>query len=221
MENAAEALKMAGSVLLFIIALSIAILAFSQTREAIDAVLKYLDREYWTMEGDDRFYYLADGNDTERYVGLETIIPTIYRAYNESYKIIFKDFPDDYCLYMDTSKNKKICKIGSDDETGISDSVDFLNGIVYGKFEPSKNNFYNTKSESGQAIQRRLPEKSLYNYLEEKLKKDNYKIKETLGTYYQQDVNKNPEYTGENPSEEVSDVNRQERRVITYTFEKF
>lgn len=221
MENAVEALKMAGSVLLFVLALSVAILAFSQTREAIDTVLKYSDREYWTIEDDKRFYYLADGSDTERYVGLETIIPTIYRAYNESYKIIFKNFPDEYYLYHDASKNKDICKIGSDDETGISDPVDFLNGIVYGKFEPSKNNFYNTESESGQAIQRMLPEKSLYNYLEEKLEEDNYKIKETLGTYYQQDVNKNPEYTGENPSEEVSDVNKQERRVITYTFEKF
>lgn len=115
MENAAEALKMAGSVLLFIIALSIAILAFSQTREAIDAVLKYLDREYWTMEGDDRFYYLADGNDTERYVGLETIIPTIYRANSEGFDIVFK-FKDDYYLYDEktTSGSKKVCKISAD-----------------------------------------------------------------------------------------------------------
>lgn len=221
MENAVEALKMAGSVLIFVLALSVVILAFSQTREAIDTVLRYSDREYWTIEGDSRFYYLANENNTERYVGLETIIPTIYRAYNESYEIIFKNFPEGHYLYRDTSKNKDICKIGSDDETGISDSVDFLNGIVYGEFEPSKNNFYYKGSESERPIQRKLPEKSLYNFLEENLKKGKYKIKETLGTYYQQDVNKNPEYTGENPSEEVSDVNKQERRVITYTFEEF
>ena len=52
MENAVEALKMAGSVLIFVLALSVVILAFSQTREAIDTVLRYSDREYWTIEGD-------------------------------------------------------------------------------------------------------------------------------------------------------------------------
>lgn len=203
MENAVEALKMAGAVLIFILALSVAILAFSQTREAIDVVLKYSDREYWTIEGDSRFYYLANANDTERYVGLETIIPTIYRAYNESYKIIFKNFPEEYYLYKDTS-NKEICKIGSDDETGISDSLDFVNGIVYGKYDEKKNNF------GRGSHQRQLPSESLYSYLERILK--TYKIKETLGTYYQQDI-------GEEPSV-ISDVNKTESRVITYTFER-
>ena len=44
MENVADALKMAGSVLLFVIGLTIAILAFSQAREEIDSVLRYSDR---------------------------------------------------------------------------------------------------------------------------------------------------------------------------------
>lgn len=115
MENAVEALKMAGSVLIFVLALSVAILAFSQTREAIDTVLKYSDREYWTIEGDERFYYLADGSDTERYVGLETIIPTIYRANSEGFDIVFK-FKDNYYLYKEktTSGNKDVCKISAD-----------------------------------------------------------------------------------------------------------
>lgn len=115
MENAVEALKMAGSVLLFIIALSVVILAFSQTREAIDTVLRYSDREYWTIEGDSRFYYLANENDTERYVGLETIIPTIYRANSEGFDIVFK-FKDGYYLYEEktTSGSKKVCKISAD-----------------------------------------------------------------------------------------------------------
>ena len=95
MENVSDALKMAGSVLLFIIGLSVAILAFSQAREAIDAVLKYTDREYLTIEGDSRFYYLSNTNDTNRYVGLETIIPSRVSAAKESYKKDFV-FDDDY-----------------------------------------------------------------------------------------------------------------------------
>ena len=41
-ENIADALKMAGSVLLFVMGLSIAILAFSQARESMDIVLSYI-----------------------------------------------------------------------------------------------------------------------------------------------------------------------------------
>ena len=86
-ENIADALKMAGSVLLFVMGLSIAILAFSQARESMDIVLSYSDRESLSIEGDSRFYYLSNDNDTSRYVGKETIIQAIYRAYKENYKI--------------------------------------------------------------------------------------------------------------------------------------
>ena len=50
-ENIADALKMAGSVLLFVMGLSIAILAFSQARESMDIVLSYSDRESLSIEG--------------------------------------------------------------------------------------------------------------------------------------------------------------------------
>ena len=70
MENVVDALKMAGSVLLFVIGLSVAILAFSQAREAIDSVLKYSDRESFTMQDEDVikiFYYLSK-DYTNRYI---------------------------------------------------------------------------------------------------------------------------------------------------------
>lgn len=220
MENAVEALKMAGSVLIFIIALSIAILLFSQAREAIDSVLKYSDREYATIEENNRFYYLANINDTQRYVGIETIIPSIYRAYAESYKIVF-EFPDDYYLYEDLSTSRFVRKIDAIDKTGVnSKNLDFLNGIVYHKYEPERGNF-------GTKNKRVLNETSLYDYITEKLK--TYKIKETLGTYYMEDkidengnqLNIRYDYNEgkkTNPSE-ISDVNKRELRVITYTFE--
>ena len=88
-DNVADALRMAGSVLLFVLGLSIAILALSQARESLDIVLSYSDRESLTIENDERYYYLASENDTSRYVGKETVIPAIYRAYKENYKIIF------------------------------------------------------------------------------------------------------------------------------------
>ena len=45
MENAADALKIAGAVLIFVLALSVIIFAFTQTRQVSDTILTYRDRE--------------------------------------------------------------------------------------------------------------------------------------------------------------------------------
>lgn len=213
-ENIADALKMAGSVLLFVMGLSIAILTFSQARESIDLVLSYSDRESLTIENDERFYYRADEKDTKRYVGKETIIPAIYRAYKESYKIIFK-FPDDYYLFEQDVKNQntgllerqRITKIDLTEQSIADDlaSRQFLNGIIYHDFayQVGKNKTdYETKFEI------KPNGKSLYQYLTEK--ESGYKIQESLGTYYIEDLNGTSEMGG--------DVNKKEKRVITYEF---
>ena len=210
-ENIADALKMAGSVLLFVMGLSIAILAFSQARESMDIVLSYSDRESLSIEGNPRFYYLSKDNDTSRYVGKETIIPAIYRAYKENYKIVFK-FPDDYYLFKQEVKNakglnkeKKISTLDLANQSLSSDlaSRQFLNGIIYGDFEyeneKSKNDYINKFKITPNDI-------SLYQYLTEK--ESTYKIKEYLGTYIE-DVN---------GTSEVNAVNKTEKRVITYEF---
>ncbi len=212
-ENIADALKMAGSVLLFVMGLSIAILAFSQARESMDIVLSYSDRESLSIEGDSRFYYLSNDNDTSRYVGKETIIPAIYRAYKENYKIVFK-FPDDYYLFKKEVKNteglnkeKEISTLDLANQSLSSDleSRQFLNGIIYGVFtyEDGK-----TKTDYISKFNIKPNNVCLYNYLTEKEKK--YKIKESLGTYYIEDVNET--------REKVNNVNKTEKRVITYEF---
>lgn len=132
MENAVEALKMAGAVLLFVIALSVAILAFTTSRESLDKMIKYSDRESLTIENDSRFYYLANDEKTKRYVGVETIIPTIYRTVHENLKIIFEFKDSSSFLYKESGNYiKKIdrnIKATSNDD----DYIKFLNGIIYG-----------------------------------------------------------------------------------------
>ena len=49
MENAADALKMAAEVLLFLLALGITISSFSQARETADVLISYTDRDYVTQ----------------------------------------------------------------------------------------------------------------------------------------------------------------------------
>ena len=82
MENAAEALKMAAFVLIFMLALSISINAFGTAGKTAQTVLNYKDREY-------DYTYVKEG-ETQRIVSAETIVPSIYKAYKENYKIVFK-----------------------------------------------------------------------------------------------------------------------------------
>lgn len=84
MENAAEALKLAAAVLIFVVALSISINAFGEARKTSQIILDNRDREY-------DYTYVEENGTTQRIVGAETIIPSIYKAYKENYKIVFEN----------------------------------------------------------------------------------------------------------------------------------
>lgn len=209
MENAVDALKMAGAVLLFVLAISVAIVSFGQAREAADTILDYKDRE--TVYIDGNLYYKTTG--TERTVGLETIIPTIYRAYIENYKIVFEGLNEPiytlklsgnteikkYTIDLETKKTTDGIQINNVALANDEQKSEFLCGILYydfTKFNGNKNAFekkYNvTLPSSGSGLIERLKGK---------------KITEYLGVYYQND------------NEDVPDVNKTEKRIITYKIE--
>lgn len=130
MENAVDALKMAFAVIVFVLALSISINMFSRARETADVVLHSSDiTEY--ME-----YQEAVQGTESRIVGLETIVPTLYKYYKENYTIIFRDKNGDYLniyetktipslwskgyvnkYYDNESDKEKVCAFDVDDET--------------------------------------------------------------------------------------------------------
>ena len=212
MENAADALKMAGAVLLFVLAVSVAIVSFGQTRETADTILDYKDRE--TVYIDGNLYYETTG--TERTVGLETVIPTIYRAYLENYKVVFEGL-DSPIYTMKLSNGNEIKKYTLDLETKISSDQsqniynvslandeqksEFLCGILYKNFNKAGNE---TNFEKKYNVS--LPDNSLIEQLNRKVSSGKV-IKEYLGVYYQED------------NEEVPDVNKTEKRIITYKIE--
>lgn len=211
MENAAEALKMAGAVLLFVLALSVAIVSFGQARETADTILDYRDREVKYIDGEeymDYFYYKSTG--TERTVGLETVIPTIYRAYIENYKIVFEGLEgpvytlnlsggktiDKYTIDLETTKTGEI-EINNVSLANDEQKSEFLCGILYNNF--TKLNGDKPKFEKKYNVS--LPNSGLIDRLKNK------KITEYLGVYYQND------------NEDVPDVNKTEKRIITYKIE--
>ena len=203
MENAVDALKMAGAVLLFVLAISVAIVSFGQARETADTILDYKDRE--TVYIDGNLYYRATG--TERTVGLETIIPTIYRAYIENYKIVFEGLDEPiytlklsggqtitkYTIDLETKKTADGVEINNVALANDEQKSEFLCGILYNDF---------TKSGSLIKFEKKynvdLPNRSLINRLKGRT------ITEYLGVYYQND------------NEDVPDVNKTEKRIITY-----
>ncbi len=143
MENAAEALKMAGSVLLLILALSIVVLAFSNARQAIDNILAYSDREKYMIDNDEYYYLPTVGNtNLSRTVGLETIIPTIYRVFNENFKIEFNfGNTDSYYLYKDRDGNPIKTLDMSIIDNFSSDNKEkyiFLEAVLYHKYNRIK-----------------------------------------------------------------------------------
>lgn len=95
MENAVDALKIAFAVMVFTIALTLAISTFSQARETSEAVLFMNDKtNYYSWEDSENYSELdATGNivyKSQRIVGIDEIIPTLYRYYKENYTVIFE-----------------------------------------------------------------------------------------------------------------------------------
>ena len=85
MENASEALMMAFGVLVFVLALTVAINSFSEAKNTADIVLYTSDEtSYIEYEG------VTGKASQNRYVGLETIIPTLYKYYKENYTVLFR-----------------------------------------------------------------------------------------------------------------------------------
>lgn len=195
MENAAEALKIAAWVLIIVVALSICINSFSQARQTMDAIFSYNDKEY-------EYTYVESNGTTEREVGYESIVPTIYRAYKENYKIIF---PESYELYFNividngTVNKESVNYIDLERQTiNESSKEDFIKGILFGKdaagdLSRFPNIEFPSKSES------------LYSKIKEK------KYKEHLGVYYQEEAGMTNEDLSSTP-----DASKTKKRVITY-----
>ena len=84
MENAVEALKIAGAVLMFILALSLSISCLSSANSSALNIASMYSRER-------EYRYVKPASDFTRTVGIESIIPAMYQAYEENTEIYFKD----------------------------------------------------------------------------------------------------------------------------------
>jgi len=194
MENVTDALKMAAGVLIFVLALSISINAFGQARRTAAIILEYGDREY-------DYTYVEESETTERTVGVEGIIPSVYKAYKENYKIIFET-----SLFSDGLYKKRNAEGNWDDiyEIDLEKEVlgndkqkeQFITAILYGADSDTKTAFMTNLGIS-------LNDYGIYDTIKGK------KFKESLGIYYQD--------SDGTIDESVPNANKITKRVITYS----
>lgn len=85
MENVTDALYMGFAVIVFVVALSLSIFSFSNVASTSQRIIDARDKS-------SMYTYVEPTEGTTRLVTVEDIIPTLYRAYYENYLIKFEDY---------------------------------------------------------------------------------------------------------------------------------
>lgn len=222
MENVADALKMAAAVFAFVLALGVSISSFSQARYTADVLIQYADRDTVTQ-------YAEDTGLRTRIVGKETIVPTIYRAYKENYKIFFYDSGGNpIVLYTKVEKGVQIEVNSIDlekDVIGESWQQDnFIMALLYGNkgtykrmdgstmtYQELINQLY--ENNSGLTF---LYSEGIYDTI-----LGGSTFEEKLGVYDQNDLlpedyDPDTDISGEFGESSTPDTNKTQKRVISY-----
>ena len=209
MENAVDALKMAAAVIIFVLALSVSINAFSEARIASTTILDYTDREIFLGKSD---YYNSDTSGKNRIVGVETIIPAIYKAYSdERYKLVFLT-SDDQPIELYKLKNSEgiyetintmglVYDVSKGIGVSTSSGKNFIERILYGKDKYESKYKENDMTLASLRGKIDFTNEGLYDKI------NNNSFEESSGVYYQSEKN------GKSNSPEV---NKPKIRVITY-----
>lgn len=236
MENTVDSLKIAFGVLIFTVALSISISTFSNARRAIDGITTIKDK---TQE----YVYLEPSTTSNRDVGIETIIPALYKAYSENYRVEFwvKDSAGtEKKLILYSRRNveareknwEEVNYIDLIDENFGSESlaIDHLNALLtngHTKFYINASKAYGVKDIS--AYKRYNSTNTILLYDEEigsksgdiaigseglyEFLKDK-KFEERLGEYYQEDKS-------EGKVSDTLEINKTKKRIITYVWKNY
>ncbi len=117
MENISEALKMAGAALLFVLAFTVTLMLFNQAQATADSVLFSADKT--------NFYEHIEPNSTgvTRSVGIETIIPTLYRYKQEGFTVKILDASGNELQVFDGAIESMIASNNGSSDTVLSNKL--------------------------------------------------------------------------------------------------
>lgn len=191
MENAVEAFKMAGFILLFVIALSIAMITLTQAKTTADSIVQMKNKQ-------ESYQYIelaAGERNLSRTVTLADIIPTLYRYASEEYAVIF---------YKNSSSTADTNQLplyesgrpGNPMRGDLDlDTEHWVDASGETKYEAWRGDTTKIKQHVDEVVQKLLKD---YN---------NATFTEKLGT----------EEVLEEDNNLVPDINKQYKRIITYT----
>ena len=192
MENAVEALKMAGFMLLFIIALSITMITLTQAKTTADSLVKNQDRQqsyqYIEVTGD-------LSKSLSRTVTLADIIPTLYRYAQEDYAVQFYTSSGSPLYIYESGQIKNGVPVKKNDL-----DLDTEHWIENGetRYEDWRGNTTKIKQHVDDVVE----------YLLANYKNSNFEEKLGPTEDYEESQDTN---------ELVPDINKQYKRIITYT----
>lgn len=161
MENAVDALVMAGSVLLFIIALTVGISSFSTLRQNIDEIVSYTETVDFAKDSEGYINYLESSNNSAiRIVGVETVMTSVYRSIKENYTV-----------YIDVKNDLDLCNISNLDYLSASEdmSIGSDGHVIVKNDRLIKFNVNNNKNPSAvfKNLYNKIKDKKFYEYLGE------------------------------------------------------
>ena len=110
MENASDALIMAGQMLIFIVALTVCISSFTTVRAEVNRIVGENEEIRMAKDGDTYLNYIeSKKSSSTRVVGSEAVVTSMYRAIKEDYVIYIK-FKND--TIKNATVDSKIIKDG-------------------------------------------------------------------------------------------------------------
>ena len=209
MDNTVEALYIAASVLIFMLALSITLSSFSTFRNDLEDLILADERvdaaTITDSSGKTTYINYISGENECRTVSIETVVNSMYRVYKENYTIIMK--LEDYNYFENTSGvlkeyKENLLKVASKNQIYKKTGDTIIN-----KDDNNKILVFNiSNSDNNSEYIHNVFHDGLYDLLKDK------KFTEYTGVYYQDDVGPS---TDSKPTG-VSDVNKREARIITY-----
>lgn len=174
MENAVESLKIAFAVMMFVMALGLSISSFSKANSTVEAIISMRDRET-------EYTYVEPSENLTRTVGVETIVPSMYRAYKQNIEIYFLDKNGNPLIlyYKTNSDGDRVKENGN--YVGINYVDLALENFASGDQAIKHLDILLNKSTGYDGIYKKqfVHTEGLYKYLSGK------KFEESLGEYYQ------------------------------------
>ena len=195
MENASDAIIMAGSVFLLLIALTLGITTFSRVKTQIDDIVTSRQKVEYAIdtnseENNSLLNFIKSKNEYTRTVQIETIVTTLRRIRKENFDVYIwfedldngSDFPEEIRKVLKNDENFADIQVSRDE--------------IYLRFSLSGTANRYVEDKNSDNFDKVL--KMLYN------KVGNKKFKEYYGIYK------------EKTDEGVSDVEKSDNKIITY-----